>query len=157
MFDSLLKKIIATLVALAALIFCIYLYREKHQLPKVLHSTRFPETRTVLDADLWSSMDHSERSSFLKGYMAGYQWGRKSGCVDAEAIVHKRKEDHGEADLWPECFGKGSRFGNSLAYYEKAVTDFYSQYPGDRDIPLSVLLDKLSDSEHMTLEQIHAW
>jgi hypothetical protein len=56
---------------------------------------------------------------------------------------------------------RGAYFGqsiqNSLDYYEKSMTELYSKYPDDRDLPFSLLLDKLSDSDHMSIEEIHRW
>ncbi|SRR6266436_606171 len=151
------KKIVTVVAVAAAFIFCFYLYGAKYGVSKAQRPTRFPETRTVVEADFWLSWSHSERINFLKGYLAGYQHGRRTGCIDAEAMVRDKRADYPALDLWPECFSKGSRFGNGLDSYEKAMTELYSKYPADRDLPLSLLLDKLSDSEHMTTEEIHRW
>jgi hypothetical protein len=42
-------------------------------------------------------------------------------------------------------------------FYAEKMTDFYTKYPEDRDLPLADLIHMLIDPKPKTLDEIHQW
>jgi hypothetical protein len=120
--------------------------------------SRFPKAPSAFEGDFWMGWNHTERINFLRGMIIGYDDGYNKACTEAESITgEKQKEGTLAQDVYDECLKGQLRFLTSLENYEKVMTEFYSQYPGDRDLPLDRFVLMLSGPDHKTPEQIHQW
>jgi hypothetical protein len=116
------------------------------------HPSRFPDSRFVPEGDVWMSWNHSQRDMFVRGYIAGHREGYRLACRTALKVM-KPLETISESPF-SQCMAGGQGFRKEISHYEKFLTEFYSKYPGDRDVPLRILL---AEAEDKTLEQVHEW
>ena len=59
----------------------------------------------------------------------------------------------GHAELHSKCVNHQSDFSKNIPSYIDSITEFYNDYPTDRDITPEEILGQLGQG--MTLEQIH--
>jgi hypothetical protein len=52
------------------------------------------------------------------------------------------------------CLKEQHLFQRDLSCYEKFVTDFYTRYPQDEDVPVRVLL---LQADQKTIQEVHEW
>lgn len=120
-------------------------------------TTRFPSARVQKDGDNWLGWDESGRKGFILGYLSGYKNGHNEGCGKAiRFFVPDGTISHGP-DPRADCENSQSFFPDTPDHYAQLITSFYQTYPGDREIPLPMMLWLLSDQENRTPEQIHEW
>jgi hypothetical protein len=117
---------------------------------------RFPASRTTFQGEVWLTWDLPVRGWFVEAAIAGYKSGYDEGCKDAMADekgmqVGDRKKP--EADACPN----GGRFRNEALRYSQQMTDFYTRYPEDRDLPVAYLIQMLIGPKPKTLDEIHTW
>jgi len=117
---------------------------------------RFPASRTVLQGEYWLTLATPVQSWFVEAALVGYRVGYDEGCEDAAASRGGRRA--GEA-MKPERNGcpNGGRFRNEALRYSQQMTDFYTRFPDDRDLPLAYLIHTLLGRKPKTLEEIHQW
>jgi len=102
-------------------------------------------------------MNSDTRHGFVWGYTIGLTRGFAQGCNAYYQIAPPQAPHSLQDDLFGKCITKGFGFSKPVAYYEKQITDFYTSFPTDRNVPFEDVLKKLSDSENMTPQQMHAW
>jgi hypothetical protein len=117
---------------------------------------RFPASRTILEGEVWLTWNIPVQASFAEAALAGYRVGYDEGCEDATANqkgtrAGDRKKPKGDA-----C-PNGGRFRNEALRYSQQMTDFYTRYPEDRDLPLAYLIHMLMGRKPKTLLEIHQW
>jgi hypothetical protein len=117
---------------------------------------RFPASRTVMPGEIWLSWPFPFRVWFAQAALAGYRAGYDEGCRDAK--THGKGTQAGdrqkpEDDVCPN----GSRFRNEGIHYARQMTDFYTQHPEDRDVPLALLVAELIGPKPKTPDEIHQW
>jgi hypothetical protein len=92
----------------------------------------------------------SERKGFVRGFIVGHGDGYRQACNESEA-ASPHTTAAGEFD---PCLKKQHLFERDLSYYEKFVSDFYSRYPRDRDVPVRVLL---LQADQKTPQEVAEW
>jgi len=113
-------------------------------------SARFPESRSYSPGKLWLEWTPAERTGFVRGFVVGHEDGYRQACnVSAAASPHA----DATTDFDP-CLRKRHLFERELSYYEKFVTEFYTRYSQDRDVPVRVLL---LQADQKTPEEVHGW
>jgi hypothetical protein len=103
---------------------------------QALHSTRFPETRSMSEAKLWLYWSTPERLAFLRGFIVAYRPALLRGCEFAKDHL-KSANPRSEQTLEESalCFQQKEEFDKSVEDYEQLMTRFYKQYPEDDDVP----------------------
>jgi len=117
---------------------------------------RFPASRTTLQGEYWLTLASPVQAWLVQAALAGYRVGYDEGCEDATANqkgtrAGDRKKPKGDA-----C-PNGGRFRNEALRYSQQMTDFYTRYPEDRDLPLAYLIHMLMGRKPKTLLEIHQW
>ena len=107
------------------------------------HTARFPESRSIEPGKIWLHWSQSERRGSVKGFLIAYREAYRQSCV-ASAI------DSGTDDTL--CLARQQVFRREVAYYQSFVTEFYTRYPEDRDVPMRMLLMSADDR---TQSEIH--
>jgi hypothetical protein len=111
---------------------------------------RFPESRSYSPGKLWLQWTPSERTGFVRGFIVGHGDGYRQACNVSTAISPTPTK----AEDFDPCLKKQHLFERDLAYYEKFITDFYTQYSRDQDVPLRVLL---LQADQRTIQEVHEW
>jgi hypothetical protein len=111
---------------------------------------RFPESRSFSPGKLWLEWKQAERTGFVRGFIVGHGNGYDSGCITASS---DSKDSCPEADS-VTCVQKQHLFRKDVPFYEKFVTDFYSRYPEDRDVPMRILILQADDKSP---DEVHQW
>jgi hypothetical protein len=109
------------------------------------------------DGDKWINMNSDSQLRFLLGYTVGLSKGFAEGCDAFYKISPSQKPHALPDDLFAKCLAQGLGFSKPVAFYQQQITNFYTLFPGDRDVAFEQLLKSLSDSKNMTPQQMHLW
>jgi len=109
---------------------------------------RYPESRSYSPGKLWLEWSPSERTGFVRGFIVGHDDGYQRAC----ALTRAGSPHTGVASDVDPCLKEQHLFHKDLPYYEKFVTDFYTTYSEDRDVPLRILL---LQADQKTPEEVH--
>lgn len=102
--------------------------------------------------------DKTQRLAFINGYVQGNRDGHQKGCGRAEQLIASDANASSAVNgLLKRCLASKASFTMSLDHYEESITTFYQEYPPDREIPMRLVLQFMSDDSRKTPEQIHAW
>jgi hypothetical protein len=122
------------------------------------NAVHFPSARTSKEGDSWIAWDKSQRLSFIDGYIQGNRDGHQNGCGTAEQLIASNAETSNAVNgLLMHCLASKPSFTMSLDHYEGGITTFYQEYPPDREIPIRLVLQFMSDDSRKTPEQMHTW
>ena len=105
-----------------------------------------------IDGYAWLSWSNDSRQLYLLGFLHAYRMGFADACLAANDIA-KSQWTINEISA---CKDKGMSFSRDLPDLNKAITEFYQQYTGDRGLELDVLLRQFSDQKHRSAKEIHA-
>jgi hypothetical protein len=121
-------------------------------------TVHFPSARTEKDGDIWIVWDKAQRLAFIDGYIQGNRDGHQKGCGTAEQLIaanaDARKVFNG---LLMHCLESEASFTRSPDDYEESISSFYQAYSQDREVPMRLVFQFMSDENRKTPAQIHAW
>ncbi len=119
----------------------------------------------------WLSWSSGQRSTYVNGFIAGYQEGTHEACDVAQNLfadpnaTYTLGDEHHPSDMpSARCLAhmnKYSRFkyteasGLDLSAYTDVITDFYNKHREYQGIPFNDLLKLLSDRESKTADQLY--
>jgi len=109
---------------------------------------RYPESRSYSPGKLWLEWNSSERTGFVRGFMVGDDDGYRRAC----AITSASSPHTDVANDVDSCLKEQHLFHKDIPYYEKFVTDFYTTYKEDRDVPARVVL---LQADQKAPEEVH--
>jgi hypothetical protein len=107
------------------------------------------------EGDGWMKWNSDTRLGFVWGYTMGLNHGFGQGCGAYYKAAQPEKPHSLRDDPLGKCISKGLGFSKPPAFYEKKVTDFYTSFPEDRDVPFEQVLKWSSDSENISVQQMH--
>lgn len=144
-----------SLIGIIVLTACSYSGVGQTNLGQTVH---FPSARTEKDGDTWIIWDKAQRLAFIDGYIQGNRDGHQKGCGTAEQLIAAnagaKKVING---LLKRCLESKASFTKAPDDYEESITSFYQEYPQDREVPMRLVFQFMSDESGKTPEQIHAW
>lgn len=114
-------------------------------------SLRFPESRSYSPGKVWLGWSPAERTGFVRGFIIGHGDGYESGCRSAETNGSRSQVAANQLD---PCLQHRHLFRKDAAFYEHFITEFYSRYAMDRDVPVRVLVLQADDK---TPDEVHEW
>jgi len=110
------------------------------------------------EGDAWLKMSSETQTGFLRAYTAGVSWGFAQGCNAYYGTARSMGKHHTlKSNPFGQCLSKALQFSRPVDSYVKQLTEFYTSFPADRNVSFERIMEKLSDSEGMTSEQIHTW
>jgi hypothetical protein len=115
-------------------------------------TTRFTETRTISERNVWLSWSKKEREKFVLGYIGGREQGTRDGCL-ASGI-----EDASpcfKTAYTRESWFQGLFSPDDIAKFEREITSFYSRHPEDDDVPIPYVISLATGEKRMTAEQVY--
>ena len=89
----------------------------------------------------------------MLGYIVGYSTGRWDGCGEIVKGAVKGNNPASENDPLHRCRHQGPDFSKNTSYFVNALTEFYTHYPGDRELDIGEVLEQLGSG--LTLEEVH--
>jgi hypothetical protein len=107
------------------------------------------------EGDGWMNWNSDTRLGFVWGYTIGLNRGFGQGCGAYYKVALPGKAHNLRDDPLSKCISKGPGFSKPPAFYENRITDFYTSFPEDRDVPFEQVLRWLSDSENISVQQMH--
>ena len=105
------------------------------------HSTRFPQTRTISQAQVWLHWSESDRTAFVRGLVVGYRQGNHDACNTGDGRVAPSACEQRTERLPPSVSALIT--DDAVHEYSKEMTKFYENYPEDDDVPITVLFQWL--------------
>jgi hypothetical protein len=112
--------------------------------------------RTPAQGKLWLGWAPAERERFVLGYLWAYHLGFTSACRDYFESSPPPTLSSTENSPLQKCMLQELHYSEDVKHYVRRITSFYERFPGDTDLPLSWILQALSDSEGKTPDEIHA-
>jgi len=114
-------------------------------------------TRSILKTagERWSEWSADTRVQYVEAYVLGHQRGFYEACEVAlkanlpETATRQRSVE--------DCQGKNPRYSMNMEDYVDLITNYYRTYPDDLNLDLSELLGAFSDSEHLSIQQVHQY
>ena len=89
------------------------------------------------------------REWFVESAFAGFKAGYDEACHDR--LGGEERDKNSQMSACPST----NRLDNKAIAYAKQMTEFYTRYPSDRDLPLNYLIRMLLAPKPKTLEEIH--
>src|SRR5258708_1588954 len=119
------------------------------------NGTRFPGSRATFQGDMLMSWPFPVRQWFVESAIEGYKAGYDDGCRDMKANL-KGRQPGGPEPSTTLCPNR-EKFDHQAIFYAGQMTDFYTKYPEDRDLPIAYLIAMLLDPKFKSLDDIHQW
>jgi hypothetical protein len=116
-----------------------------------LRSLPIPEARSgTPQGELWMKWSLDQRLGYVQGFLQGLHEGYRDACVKAGLITPS------SPTLADKCIAQIPKIAFTSDQYEDLVTRFYTEYPQDKQLPIHLLLQKLSEPK-MTTDGVHKW
>lgn len=114
-----------------------------------------PGQRVLREGDTWLKWSHDAQEEYVWGFSAGYAAGYEKACRVMDGLSNGPEGTDLENDPLKKCFAKEVVLSRGVGYYVDAVTDFYTRYPGNRDIMIGEVLEQLARG--LTVDQVHRY
>jgi len=114
-----------------------------------------PGQRVCCEGDTWLKWSIEARKTYVWGFSSAYASGYENACRKMDKLWTGPVGPGLENDPLKECLSGEIGLSKSADYYADAVTDFYTRYPGDRDISIEEVVEQLAKG--LTIEQVHAY
>jgi hypothetical protein len=117
-----------------------------------------PVTSFAADAfeagDDWLKWRSETRLAYVSAYVRGRGRGFRDGCVVGQGLYSA-----GESSGLPgeKCIAKIPPYSKLLEDYVATITEYYHSYPSDRDVPIFKVLESLSDTRSLSIQQMHTY
>jgi hypothetical protein len=112
-----------------------------------------PGQRVCCEGDTWLKWSSEARKTYVWGFSSAYARGYESACRKMDKLWTAPLGLGPENDPLKECLAEEIGLSKGADYYANAVTDFYTRYPGDRDIGIEEVVEQLAKG--LTVAQIH--
>lgn len=112
-----------------------------------------PAQRVCCQGDIWLKWTHQERKAYILGFATAYAKGYESACRKMDKLWTAPPGTGPEEALLKRCLADEIGLSKSADYYAETVTEFYTRYPGDRDINIDEVIEQVVKG--LTIEQIH--
>ncbi len=122
--------------------------------PGTSERVRFMESRGDRPGKIWLGWEIPVREWVVMSSLVAYENGYQEGCKDAWKTLSGPQHATVPPGLDSVCANGRKFYGKSLSYADK-MTEFYTRYPSDQDLPLTDLIGMLMASKPTTLEEIH--
>jgi hypothetical protein len=109
--------------------------------------------RLCCQGDWWLKWSQSTREAYVFAYSLGYSEGHADGCNQTtKHLPAAIRTEYGDAAR-NKCTDEGLDFTKGSEYFANNITQFYKQYPKDKDIYIEEVLKLLAKG--LTIEEIH--
>jgi hypothetical protein len=141
-------------IYLVAIVLPLLFASSKAQEGPPLRHLPIPEARVNGPSDgaqgnLWMSWSIDYRLGYVQGLLEGNYWGYLSGCTEARSAP-------ATPSLGDKCLMQAPAVHLRSEEYAALVTEFYSKYPEDRELPMRHLLLMLL-KPGMNVDGVHHW
>ncbi len=103
----------------------------------------------------WLKWNGETKLQYVEAYSLGFQRGFYQACKVAVKTMSAAAKSQESA--FDECHRQVQRHSRYMEEYVQSITDYYSSYPDDLNVDISELLEGLSDSQHLTIQQMHEY
>lgn len=116
-----------------------------------------PSHRVLLGRD-WLNMGAAEKTYFVEGYRSGSSAGHDDACdlFSTQDKEHLPRSSTSSGIVLDPCQALGRTWSKGTTDLVKQIDAFYSQFPSDRGVHVTNLIQNLSDQSGLTIEKIHA-
>jgi hypothetical protein len=102
----------------------------------------------------WLKWSDDTRLVYISAYLSGHARGFRDGCEVGQEIYSAGKPSGLPGE---KCIPKFPKHSENLEDYAATITNYYRSYPGDGHVPIFKLLEGLSDSRKLTIQQLHPY
>jgi hypothetical protein len=120
----------------------------------VLFSAARVPIRGTGEGNDWLKWNEETRLIYVSAYVIGFDHGFTQGCKTAEETNSVVRSTGLPGD---KCIAREPKHPQKLENYVQQITKYYESYPADRFVPIRTLIDSLSDTKNLTLQQIHQY
>jgi hypothetical protein len=111
-----------------------------------------PQAGTGYEWVLWTP---EQRSSFIDGFWTGYVMGTRRACDVTDDLFEVGKMHRVGEDPSARCLARLELYSKDARLYTAVLTDFYTQHPEYRNIPVVYLMRFLTDSKFKTADELY--
>jgi len=115
-----------------------------------------PTTSLAADAfeagDDWLRWNNETKAAYVSAYVRGHGRGFRDGCAVGQKLYSVGKSGGLPGE---KCVAKLPAYTKPLEGYAATITEYYHTYPGDRHVPIFKVVEGLSDSRALTIQQMH--
>jgi len=104
------------------------------------------------EGDDWLQWNNDVRMQYLSSYLGAFSHGFHSACKAMQGAETTSKSGEPPMKI---CMRNLPTYGKTLDLYAGEITQFYQQYPSDRFATVQEIMDYLSDSRGLNVQQIH--
>jgi hypothetical protein len=109
-------------------------------------------------AQLWLSWSSEARADYVWGYLSGFEEGKRAGCSFYEKQMTASVQTPALPEKLPRrvCIESLPVFGEQYYQtYADAITNYYTNYPNDREAGVPRILSELASPPGLNIDQIH--
>ena len=105
------------------------------------------------NGDDWLKWTDETKTEYVSGYLWGLGRGFGDGCEAGEKTYSRKLQGlPGE-----KCIPKQPIYSGNLEDYVGSITAYYHAYPTDSCVPISHVLEGLSDARRLPVQQMHQY
>jgi hypothetical protein len=119
----------------------------------IIHTVPVAGQRWWHQGDTWLKWKHDVREGYVFGYFVAYAAGHEDGCKQGGKNVFGGAKPASVSSNDQSCTQQDLDFSKGSEYFVKQISNFYTRYPGDREIDIGEVLPLLAKG--LTLEEIH--
>lgn len=102
----------------------------------------------------WLKWNEEVRVHYVSAYIWGHGRGFRDGCTTGQQIYSASASRGLPGE---KCIGKIPQYSKKLEDYAAMITHFYNSYAEDKQVPIFMLLDGMSDSSNLSIRQMHEY
>ena len=104
--------------------------------------------------DNWIRWSNETRTAYVSGYLWGRARGFRDGCEAGQKAYSTGKSRGLPGE---KCIPKHPNYSRNLEDYVGSISNYYSAYPTDGYVPIFRVLEGLSDTQKLTIAQMHEY
>ena len=109
-------------------------------------------------AELWLSWSSEARTTYVWGYLHGFEQGKREGCTFYEDKMKAYMHEPVTPEKLPRavCLDALPQYpAPYFQVYVDAITAYFTKYPNDREAGAPRILEELASPPGLTIDQIH--
>ncbi len=109
-------------------------------------------SRGRAEGEEWLRWAEDVRIEYVSSYLAAFSHGFHFACKAMQDAATTSKSGEPPMEV---CMRNLPRYSKTLDLYAARITQFYRRYPSDRFATVQEIMDYMSDSRDLNVQQIH--
>lgn len=115
------------------------------------------ESNPQTPAELWFSWSPESKTNYVRGFLHGFEEGKRTGCSFYGKHTRYSRSDPREKLPGLVCLDSLPDFtATYFGTYVETISRYYTKYPNDREAGLPQIISELASPPALDVDQIHA-